>query len=137
MWVNLQSPFRSSNDWGPRCHLTTNSWKIPSKIFEAEHLPWTQNYMRCNKPLVWKVIKFSVICNVVLLIRTNINQLQENVKSVFEYCYVETFRVVRAYFFFLFYLFFIIIFIFEMAANAHTIWKIQRAPINLLPSFAQ
>lgn len=71
----------------------------------------------------------------VLLIRTNINQLHENVKSVFEYCYVEIFRV-RADFF-VFYLFFIIIFIFEMAVDAHIILKIQRAPINLLPSFAQ
>ena len=64
-------------------------------------------------------IKFSVKCNVVLLIRTNINQLHENVKSVFEYCYVEIFRV-RADFF-VFYLFFIIIFIFEMAVDAHII----------------
>lgn len=55
----------------------------------------------------------------VLLIRTNINQLHENVKSVFEYCYVEIFRV-RADFF-LFYLFFIIIFIFEMAVDAHIV----------------
>ena len=51
--------------------------------------------------------------------RTNINQLHENVKSVFEYCYVEIFRV-RADFF-LFYLFFIIIFIFEMAVDAHIV----------------
>lgn len=54
----------------------------------------------------------------VLLIKTNINQLHENVKSVFEYCYVEIFRV-KADFFFL--LIFIIIFIFEMAVDAHIV----------------